>query len=63
MNARSDGFPKSNANRIGYGISRRNRRKPYIVKFKRNKKHIYVGSYFSFVEAQLAADRYLRNEK
>lgn len=63
MNARSDGLPKSNANLIGYGISYRKRRKPYIVKFKRNKKHIYVGSYFNIIEAQLAAERYLRNER
>jgi hypothetical protein len=48
--------------RYSYGVTWRNRRKPWLVKFKRNKKSIYVGSYFHYDEAVLAAERFLRNE-
>lgn len=51
----------SKPNALGYGITRRVRHKPFIVKFKQNKKTIYVGSYRNLLEAQLASDRYLRN--
>lgn len=46
---------------LGYGVTRRARKKPFIVKFKQNKKTIYVGSFRNLPEAQLAAERYLRN--
>lgn len=51
----------SKPHNLGYGITKRLRRKPFIVKFKQNKKTIYVGSYKNLLEAQLASDRYLRN--
>lgn len=47
----------------GLGVTWRNRRKPWIVKFKRNRKSVYVGSFFMLKEANLAAERFLRNEK
>lgn len=47
----------------GLGVTRRERRKPWLVKFKRNGKTVYVGSFFNLKEANLAAENYLRNEK
>lgn len=54
--------PRANASILGYGISHRTRRKkPFIVKFKQNKKTIYVGSFRDLNDAQVASARYLRN--
>jgi hypothetical protein len=59
MNARSDGQPKF-AVRVYYpGISWRQRRKPFIVKFKRNKRTVYVGSFAKLLDAEIAARRFL----
>lgn len=60
---RTDGLPKSHARRYPYGVTWRNRRKPWLVKFKRNKRSINIGSYLNYTEAVLAAERFLRNEK
>lgn len=62
MNARSDGQPKSLPRKLPYGIAYRNRRKPYIVKFKRNKRSVYVGSYLTLEQATLRADEFLQKE-
>ena len=64
MNARSDGLPKFYNRRYPYGVAyiRANRRKPWIVKFRRNKQDVYIGSYETLEQATLAADEYLRNE-
>lgn len=64
MNARSDGHPQAGkVGRYTYGVTWRQRRKPWMVKFKRNKKTVYVGSFFSKEAASYHADQYLRNEK
>lgn len=63
MNARSDGEPRSTSRTYPYGITWRNRRKPWLVKFKRNKRSINIGSYLNYTEAVLAIERFLRNEK
>ena len=63
MNARADRQPKALPRRFPYGVTWRDRRKPWLVKFKRNKKSLNIGSYFNYDEAVLAAERYLRNEK
>ncbi len=63
MNARADRLPRSHPRQYPYGVTRRLRRKPWLVKFKRNKKSINVGSYFNYDEAVLAAERFLRNEQ
>lgn len=63
MNARSDGLTRNHARVHAYGVTWRPRRKPWIVKFKRNKCTVYIGSYFHLHEAELSAARYLRNEK
>lgn len=60
---RSDGQPKALPRTYPYGVTWRNRRKPWLVKFKRNKQSINIGSYFNYTEAVLAAERFLRNEK
>lgn len=62
MNARSDGQPKSLPRKLPYGIAYRNRRKPYIVKFKRNKRSVYVGSYKTLDEASIYANNFLLKE-
>lgn len=65
MNARSDGHPKFHIRKYPYGVSYRrqhSRRKPWIVKFKRNKRTLYVGSFITLEQASLRADEYLRNE-
>jgi hypothetical protein len=64
MNARTDGKPKFFIRRYPYGVSYRKRSsKPWIVKFKRNKRTVYVGSYITLEQASLRADEYLRNER
>lgn len=63
MNARLDGLPRSTPRRYPYGVTWRDRRKPWLVKFKRNKKSINIGSFHNYDEAIIAAERFLRNEK
>ncbi len=64
MNARSDGQPQFRIRRYPYGISYRNRdRRPWIVKFKRHKQTVYVGSYETQDQASLAAEEFLRNNR
>lgn len=63
MNARADRLPKACHRTYAYGISWRARRKPWIVKFRRDKKHIYIGSFRNYYEAEIAAEDFLRNEK
>lgn len=46
-----------------YGISERARRRPFIVKFRVGKRHVYVGSYHTLSAAQAARDQYLRTTK
>lgn len=62
MVRRLDGQPKSIPRQYPYGVTWRDRRKPWLVKFKRNKKSVNVGSYQNYHEAVLAAERFLRNE-
>lgn len=61
MNARLDGLPKAYPRVYGYGITRRDRSKPFLVKFRRNKKQIVVGSFATLEEAQTAATNFLRD--
>jgi len=64
MNARTDGQPQFRIRRYPYGVSWRiGRTKPWIVKFKRNKRTKYVGSYITLAQATLAAAEFLRNER
>lgn len=61
MNARTDGKPQWRPRRYPYGVSYRlSRRKPWIVKFKRNKRTIYVGSFEILAQAALAAREYVK---
>lgn len=46
----------------GVGVTWRNRRKPWLVKFKRNRKSQNLGSFFTLREANLIAEQFLRNE-
>lgn len=46
-----------------YGITERERRRPFIVKFRRGRCTYYVGSYFTKLEARIARDIYLRHQK
>lgn len=46
----------------GLGVTWRNRNKPWLVKFKRNRKSKYVGSFFTLKDANSAAEKFLRNE-
>lgn len=65
MNARTDGQPQFRIRQHPYGISYRPRhspRKPWIVKFNRNKKTVYVGTFETKAQASLAAAEFLRNE-
>lgn len=63
MNARADGLPRTHPiSPYAYGITTRKRRKPFIVKFKRNKKTIYVGSYATVAEAKQAQTDFLLKE-
>lgn len=57
---RKDGLPQNRPSTYGYGIARRNRRKPWIVKFRRHKLDIHVGTYLTYREAVAARDAYLR---
>lgn len=65
MNARSDGLPKFDPRRARpYGVTYRKRmKKPWLVKFKHNKRTIYIGSFITLEQAALRADEYLRNER
>ena len=63
MNARSDGLPQARPRRYHYGVSYiPDRARPWIVKFKRNKHDVYIGSYPTEAQAELHAQEYLRNE-
>lgn len=46
----------------GLGVTWRNRRKPWLVKFKRDRKSKNLGSYFTLREANVVAEQFLRNE-
>jgi hypothetical protein len=63
MNARADGLPRRNSHPESYGITWRLRRKPWVVKFRRNKRQIWIGSFSTFPEAQSAAQAYLAKER
>ncbi len=61
---RSDGKPLAKARRFQYGVTKDcNRKKPWLVKFGRNKRTVYVGYYADNDEACAAAINYLENEK
>lgn len=65
MNARSDGKPQARYRQYPYGVSYRpqhSKARPWIVKFKRNKCGITVGTYSTKDQAVLAASEFLRNE-
>jgi AP2 domain len=62
MNARKDGKPQNRPRKYNYGVTWRDRKKPWIVKFKRNKKYIHVGTYSTLNEAYKAAEDYLDQE-
>lgn len=66
MNARSDGQPQIRFRQYPYGVSYRpqhNRRKPWIVKFRRHKRMIYAGVYETLEQATLAAQEFVRKER
>ena len=64
MNARSDGQPQARPRRYPYGVSYIPRRaRPWLVKFKRNKRDVYIGSYITLAQATLHAEEFLRNER
>lgn len=46
----------------GKGVTWRNRRKPWLVKFKRNRRSKNLGSFFTLAEANVVAENFLRNE-
>lgn len=50
------GGPRSSAKH--HGITIRKRPKPYLVKFKINKRTIYVGSFATITEAEAASQNY-----
>lgn len=54
--------PRDNYRTYPYGVYYRRRRKPWIVKFYRAKRTIYVGSFQSYLAAVQAANDYLRTE-
>lgn len=59
MNARADGLPQHRIRRYPYGVYyRKSRTRPWIVKFKRNKRGVYIGSYETLEQAALAANEY-----
>lgn len=60
---RKDGLPQNRPRAYGYGITWRNRPKPYFVKFKRNKRQIVVGSFATLAEAQAAAAEFLQTNQ
>lgn len=62
MNARSDGRPKAIRRRFPYGVTWRQRRKPYLVKFKRNKRTVNVGSFTTLEEATTMANNFIARE-
>lgn len=65
MNARSDGRPQFRPRRYPYGVSYKSRHKtgrPWIVKFRRNKRDIHVGVFETLAQATLAAGEFLRKE-
>lgn len=59
MNARADGKPKQTPRIHDYGITWRDRRKPWFVKFRRDKKQVVIGSFATIFEAREAAKKYL----
>lgn len=59
---RKDGRPQNRPRRYPYGVSWRAKPKPYIVKFKRNKRTVYVGSFATLAEATEAAFNFLIQE-
>ena len=65
MNARTDHRPQFRIRRYPYGVSyRRCRpRAPWIVKFARHKRTVYVGSYCTLEQAALAAEQFLKGER
>ncbi len=63
MNARSDNLPQARPRVYCYGVSWRDRRKPWIVKFKRNKRTVYIGSFATLIEAETAANQYWKPTK
>lgn len=64
MNARSDGKPQLRYRSYPYGVHRRkDRQKQWIVKFKRNKKCISVGAFYTLPEASTAAEAFVRKER
>lgn len=63
MNARADSLPKGPRSKYHYGVYWRKRRKPWLVKFRRSKKIIYIGSFYHYDEACFAAAEFLKSEK
>ena len=60
---RDDNRPKNMPRRFAYGVTmRKRRRKPFIVKFKRAKRTIYVGSYATEAEATIYANNFVLKE-
>lgn len=65
MNARSDGLPQIRFRRYPYGVTYRpqhSRIRPWIVKFKLNKRTVHVGCYSTLEQATLAAEEFQRNK-
>ncbi len=60
---RADGKPLSKARQYQYGVTKRDKKKCWLVKFSRNKKSVNVGSYADYDEACAAAINFLENEK
>lgn len=63
MNARLDGQPKRARRRYPYGVTWNSRMRRFVVKFKRQKQDVYVGSYTTFEEAKEAAESFVSKRK
>jgi hypothetical protein len=55
--------PRNCKRQYPYGVSKRDRKKPWIVKFVRMKKRFHVGSYYTLDEATEAAAHWLDTGK
>lgn len=65
MNARADGRPQIRFRQYPYGVTynRTRPRRPWIVKFKHNKRSIHVGSFETLEQATLAATAYVEKRR
>jgi len=59
MTARLDGQPKRARRHYPYGVTWNSRMRRFVVKFKRQKRDVYVGSYTTLGEAKEVAENYV----